>query len=342
MGVLLEEALQSVEDAAGELFDTDSAVRSVGVGLNGDGFGYVAIRNAKAILAYAAVAKRLRPEKFRGIPIHYQNSSADPASFARVPSSGPASPGVGSLVPEQQYHRPLACGLQLQNVDDDVRTGQLAHGYMIVGTLGCFVQHPTLGSSILSNNHVVAGENRGAIGIDRILQPGSTAFDPVMHATTLRAFEPLQASPLGASIVAGTVAYNDIDAGVAGLELGQIYVQSYLPMRKAQPPNGVAVANVGDKVHKVGRTTGLTFGEVTQVGVVVGPVGYGIGGCWFRNSLVIHGNSGTTFSDHGDSGSAIVRTSDGMVVGLLYAGNGTETYACPIGTVLNRLNCTLL
>ncbi|MGH7170870.1 MAG: hypothetical protein ACRELG_11375 [Gemmataceae bacterium] len=41
-----------------------------------------------------------------------------------------------------------------------------------------------------------------------------------------------------------------------------------------------------------------------------------------------------------DSGSAIVSTT-GEVLGLLYAGNGTQTYACPIQSVLATLNCTL-
>jgi hypothetical protein len=52
------------------------------------------------------------------------------------------------------------------------------------------------------------------------------------------------------------------------------------------------------------------------------------------------GDHGTLFSDHGDSGSAIVSTT-GEVLGVLYAGNGTQTYAFPIQTVLAALNCTL-
>ena len=47
------------------------------------------------------------------------------------------------------------------------------------------------------------------------------------------------------------------------------------------------------------------------------------------------------FSDHGDSGSAILSTT-GEVIGLLYAGNGTQTYACPIQAVLTALNCSLM
>jgi hypothetical protein len=143
-------------------------------------------------------------------------------------------------------------------------------------------------------------------------------------------------------VAAGTTVLNEIDAGIAQLVANQSYAQAYLPARLATPPKGTAVAAVGDKVHKVGRTTGLTFGEVKQVGTVVGPVGYGIGDCWFRRSFVIEGANGSLFSDHGDSGSAIVRDSDGMVLGLLYAGNGTQTYACPIAAVLSALDCRVV
>jgi hypothetical protein len=49
---------------------------------------------------------------------------------------------------------------------------------------------------------------------------------------------------------------------------------------------------------------------------------------------------GTHFSDHGDSGSAILSTT-GEVLGLLFVGNGTHTYACPIQTILPALRSML-
>jgi hypothetical protein len=90
----------------------------------------------------------------------------------------------------------------------------------------------------------------------------------------------------------------------------------------------------------VGRTTGLTRGEVKDIATIVGPISYSPGPCWFRRSLTIEGINGTMFSDHGDSGSAILRD-NGEVVGLLHAGNGQQTYACPIDAVLQALGCTL-
>ncbi len=47
------------------------------------------------------------------------------------------------------------------------------------------------------------------------------------------------------------------------------------------------------------------------------------------------------FSDHGDSGSVVVKEKTGEVVGLLYAGNGTDTWACPIDDVLAAFGCKI-
>jgi hypothetical protein len=344
MGVALQDAVDSVLDAAATIFQSDPTTRSVGVGKNGDGFAYVAIRNVRAPVAYAAKLGGNQlpslPEKFRGIPIHYLNTTADPRSLSKVPHAGPAAPGVGSMVPEQQAHSPLVCGVQIQNFDDDVRTGEIANGLITIGTLGCFVELPNRDFAILSNNHVIAGENRGALKQDRILQPGAAKFNSHLHVATLDNYETLKVSPPGATVVAGTAVLNDIDAALAMLPKSQAWSQSYLQGRRATPPKGTAVATIGERVHKVGRTTGLTFGEVTQTNAIEQLI-YGIGTCWFQNAIVIEGVNGTTFSDLGDSGSAIVRDSDGAVLGLLYGGNGFQTYACAIGAVTSALNCRL-
>jgi len=196
-------------------------------------------------------------------------------------------------------------------------------------------------AAILSNNHVLAGENRGQIGNDRILQPGSLAFDSTQYVATLTNFVQLLPSPASARPTTGTVIYNQVDAAVARIEQAVQFSQSYLPARQLAPPAGVAAPQYGDHVFKVGRTTGLTHGSITAVNTVVGPIPYAPGPCWFNQQFEIVGDAGTLFSDHGDSGSAIINAA-GQVIGLLYAGNGTQTYACPIGAVLAALACTLL
>lgn len=277
----------------------------------------------------------------QGVPVTFTDTPGEVESLAAVPVTGPASPAAASLVQEVNRHRPLVCGLQIQNFDDDQRTGVLARDLMIVGTLGCFVRLRDESVGFLSNNHVVAGENRGQRGRDRILQPGSGIHDPADQVGLLTEYVDLLISPAGALPRRGNVVFNDVDAGLVRLDEGVAFRQGYLSFRGLVAPGGTASARLGDQVFKVGRTTGLTFGEVTDVATIVGPVPYTPGPCWFRRSITIEGVNGTLFSDKGDSGSAIVRT-NGEVIGLLYAGNGQQTYACPIDEVLRALSCTLL
>ena len=105
------------------------------------------------------------------------------------------------------------CGLQVQNWDDDVRLrqagAQAPNGYS-VGTLGGFVALADGAVAILSNNHVLAGENRGLIGKDRILQPGGPKFSKAEHIATLTHFVALLPSPLNARPALGNVVFLDL------------------------------------------------------------------------------------------------------------------------------------
>jgi hypothetical protein len=340
----LAEAVGHVEETAARLFDVDRRVHAVGVSLNGEGKPfYRAVRNVKKIVpqtaaqpmtAKAAAAAAKQPP----FPVVFVDAENDAAPLLRLPF-GPATAAAGSM-PEQATRRPLRCGQQIQNFDDDSRQGVFGQGFIIVGTIGCFVKKNGADSFILSNNHVVAGENRGKTN-DRILQSGSNAFDNNAMVARLASFVSIKFSPDTASVAAGTVVFNDVDAGIARLEAGIASKNRYLPGRTGfKAPKGVGQANVHDAVSKVGRTTGATRGTVTSISTIVGPVEYDRKPAWFRNSIEIEGISGTQFSDHGDSGSAIVNA-NGEVVALLYAGNGTQTYACPIDKVISALGIAI-
>jgi hypothetical protein len=340
MGVAYDIAANALDSAVSQLFDNDPRVRSVGIGRHGDGYGFHVIRNAAQILPLsAAVGPPLGD--IQSIPITYRNRQADPEPHVKLPFVGPGSPTVASLVPEQRRHRPLVCGLQIENFDDDTRTGTIAGGHIVVGTLGCFVTLNAGGTAILSNNHVVAGENRGQKGNDRIMQAGTGAFVAADQAGTLTDYVAVVASPAGAPPATGGVQFNDIDAGIATVQGGTAFHPAYLPSRPVAAPSGQTTAAIGDHVYKLGRTTGLTRGIVTAINTVVGPIPYAPGPCWFRRTIVMEGLHGTMFSDHGDSGSAIIKDGTREVVGLLFAGNGTDTFACPIDAVLTALNCSI-
>jgi hypothetical protein len=332
--------LDLLDRAVDDLFGADPQIQAVGIGRHGGGFGFKAVRNAARVVP-AALSRGTRrpPRSIRKVPVVIETVSAAVEPQLRIPH-----PAAASVVPERQLTRPLVCGLQIQNVDDDERqrqAGELQPGYIVIGTLGCFVKLEAGTAAVLSNNHVLAGENRGLKGQDRILQPGSVSFTAAQHIATLTDFVALSPSPANARPAKGNVVYNDVDAAVAEVKSGVAFQQRYLPERNLPMPSGVVAAQVGDRVFKVGRTTGLTHGTITAVGTVVGPIDYGPGPCWFRQQVEIVGDNGTLFSDHGDSGSAILSTT-GEVVALLFAGNGTQTYACPIQAVLTALGCALV
>lgn len=339
MGVPFQFCENVLDEAANVLFDADPQIQAVGIARHETLFGFKAVKNAaKIVPASAAAGARKPPRTIKKVPVTIEAVTADIEAHTVI-----AYPQAASFVPERGLSRPLVCGLQIQNVDDDERqrkAGALPPGFIVIGTLGCFVTLVDASAAILSSNHVLAGENRGLKGKDRILQPGNLTFTTVQHVATLTDFITLNPSPNNARPAKGNVVYNAVDAAVAKLEQGVTFTQAYLSSRHQPAPHGVGIPKVGEKVFKIGRTTGLTHGTITAVGVVVGPISYDPGNCWFNQQFEIVGDHGTLFSDHGDSGSAIVSTT-GEVLGLLYAGNGTQTYACPIQTVLAALNCTL-
>jgi hypothetical protein len=338
MGVPFWQAEESLEKAAVELFGTDPGIRSVGITRHGSGFGYRAVRNGAVALPSRSGLPRI-PE-IDQVPVVFADAPGEIESLVMVVKSGPASPAASSLVPEVHRHRPLVAGLQIQNFDDDDRQGILGRGLMTVGTLGCFVRDASGAPALLSNNHVIAGENRGLRRHDRILQSGGEEYRMEERIAVLTDFLDLQVSPAGGTPRLGTAVLNEVDAGLAALDPDVLFTLGYLERRNLTAPNGTAAARPGDQVFKVGRTTGLTFGEVLDVAAIVGAVAYGPGPCWFQHSIVIEGLGGTQFSDKGDSGSVVSRI-NGEIVGLIYAGNGQQTYACPIEAVLRGLRCTL-
>jgi hypothetical protein len=334
----LDDAIAGVVEAAGTLFAADQRVHAVGVGLSDGRPIYRAVRNTKKIVAQA-LALTAKPPKL-SFPVTFVEAERDAAPLLRVPHSAAAAAAAAAAIPEQQGRRPLVCGLQIQNFDDDDRQGEIKKGFMIVGTIGCFVRRGTKGPFILSNNHVVAGENRGKSG-DRILQQGGAAFANNLLVAKLADFVKIKFSPFGAQPPDATVVFNDVDAGLAALGNGIAGTNAYLPVRTGvTAPKSIGKAKHDDSVLKVGRTTGLTHGHVTSVATIVGPIAYDGKPAWFRNSIEIEGDNGSKFSDHGDSGSAIVNGA-GELVGLLYAGNGTQTYACPIDAVVTALGIKL-
>jgi len=108
-------------------------------------------------------------------------------------------------------------------------------------------------------------------------------------------------------------------------------------------PSRTAVApRIGLNVRKCGRTTAVTVGRVTAVNVSV-RVNYGACGVALMTGqfMVRSTVAGRSFSQPGDSGSLVLAQPGNHPVGLLFAGNGTDTICNPISEVLRALRVTL-
>jgi hypothetical protein len=206
------------------------------------------------------------------------------------------------------------------------------------GTLGCFVQ-PRAGGRVcvLSNNHVLANENRGKKG-DAVLQCG--AYDggqvPDDKVAKLQNFVRLKRQ--GA---------NEVDCAIAALEEGVPADQTKLHGVGKLAGLGDAFLDEGAVVSKIGRTTGLTHGRVTAFELDNVVVGFDIGAIRFDNQIEVEGADDEPFSDGGDSGSLIIGA-EKRGVALLFAGsdqggaNGLGlTYANPLRLVLDALKVDL-
>jgi hypothetical protein len=227
------------------------------------------------------------------------------------------------------------------------------HVDITAGTLGCLV---TRGGQIyiLSNNHVLANSNQGQAG-DPILQPGphdgGTMADQI---ATLADFVPINFGTDTATcpFATGMAGALNWAAGLTGSQhrlqaIRQIAETNLVDAALAQPlsddlvekrileiglPQGVAEGTLGLQVHKSGRTTGLTSGEITQVDATV-RVSYGIGNTATFTDQLVAG----PMSSGGDSGSAVLDEQD-RVIGLLFAGSSSTTIFSRIQHVLDALN----
>ena len=178
---------------------------------------------------------------------------------------------------------------------------------------------------ILSNNHVLANENRAQIG-DPVIQPGTLdggnpqtdVIGELFDFVSLN-FEPNPSVP--------NPQVNRVDAACAlvhrfGDFSREIFWVGYPKGWRTRQSVEQAVADGNTRVQKTGRTTGYTTGEITAI-FYDGWVTYDSGFAYFEDQMLITPGS---FSDLGDSGSVILDM-DENIVGLLFAGGATHTIA---------------
>jgi hypothetical protein len=213
--------------------------------------------------------------------------------------------------------RPVECGTSVGHFD------------VTAGTLGCLVKKSGGDGQevfILSNNHVLANSNQASLG-DSILEPGKYDGGTVEIAK-LSDFETIQFNGQANFIDAAIAKVNDnSDVKPSILTIGRIQLFPLTPV-------------LYQSVRKHGRTTGHTVGVVTDIAADI-RVRFGSAIAEFENQITIQGVSGL-FSQKGDSGSLIVDAVNLRPIGLLFAGGGNQTFACPIDQVLSRFNIDIL
>jgi hypothetical protein len=228
------------------------------------------------------------------------------------------------------YPRPIPMGVSISTTPTTP--------YIAAGTAGILVQSVSDPSKIyiLSNNHVL-----GAIGPTlcpntapagtAVLQPGTLDIgydpgaDPTYQVGEVYQYVKLKLRYLSRNTVDAAIATTDSTKARAWIE-GIGY-----------PSTTIGQAAPGEPVTKSGRTTGVTTSTVESINAAV-IVNYG-SGCGrgvarFINQVII----GASFSDAGDSGSAILDSNTLEPVALLFAGSSTNTIGNPFDAVASAFN----
>ena len=217
-------------------------------------------------------------------------------------------------------YRPVECGVSGGSFNY-YRSNQRGYVYD-GGTIGCVVQKSGK-KYFLSNNHVFAHANREQIGAP-VVQPGLIDVGGVQKTEDIVA----NLSAFNTILFGALRNTNVIDAAIAeikpGIEFDCAMISGYTASTV------VATAEIGMAVKKTGRTTGLTFGEVTDVNVTI-VVNYGLDGkARFDNQIGF-----TDIAGPGDSGSLIVTESGNQPLGLEFAGSDVASFGNPIQEVLD-------
>jgi hypothetical protein len=278
------------------------------------------------------------PASLEGIPVEIQVSGV---LFA-IPAQGRAT--ASSCIGEP--YSPFGC-LNTDGWPLPVPTGvsTSSDAPASCGATGTIAARVKAGSAVytLSNNHVLADENRVPVGTN-VLQPGryntncSSSGSNIIG--TLVAFDTI-------AFCNGSCPDNTIDAAIASSDVAKL--DNWTPPGGYGVPNSVVrAAALGLGVQKYGVTTSLTSGQVTGIDATV-LVGYSTGcpnACStarFVHQIVV-GSCPTPCGRPGDSGSLWV-TNDASKnpVGLLFAGNqdGSVSIANQIGDVLTHFGVSV-
>jgi len=208
----------------------------------------------------------------------------------------------------RERYRPTPAGVSTSRADQTA-----------VGTIGWFMVDEDGNIYLLSNNHVWANENNATQG-DPIVQPGVFDGGDPENDVIAELYDWIDIDFSGNP--------NTVDAAIATpLDLSQVYTSIMVLggiTGKADPVQD-------SKAKKVGRSTGLTEGTITDVSATLN-VEYDSGTALFQDVFVVQ--SSEVIVQEGDSGSPVLDENN-KFLGLLFAGSddGKTLVACKASNI---------
>jgi len=216
----------------------------------------------------------------------------------------------------------------------------IAHEDVTAGTLGWYCEKDDR-LLVLSNNHVLANENKGDKG-DPILQPGphDGGQKPEDVCGELFDFVPIRFShyscpwrrafaKIGRFVTRKRAEPNLVDLALCKPSAD---VEKEIFASEGEKPlvvRGKRDPEVGETVKKSGRTTCLTEDGEVKMTKWRGTVTYSRGMAEYKDQILVKARG---FSAGGDSGSAVLDEENNFV-GLLFAGSKTSTIANKMSNV---------
>ncbi len=216
---------------------------------------------------------------------------------------------INAFTEDQGRYRPLLGGIQLYLQNEKSAW---------LGTLGAFVKSKRSGDNslyLLSNLHVLE-----SVGL-AVCQPVYGDKNIIGMVSEARDF------PNSDAALALVNAEDDVALNVFE-EIGNV-----------TEIKDITYEDLGKRVVKRGRTTGLTEGTLESCSTTVI-----VSGIYRYDCAVVRADAGKLFSNSGDSGSPVVMKDETRLIGLHFAGNhesGGTSIFCKIGNVFENLEVEL-
>jgi hypothetical protein len=204
-------------------------------------------------------------------------------------------------------------------------------GHLMAATFGAIVTKKGK-HYVLSNNHVLANENR--------LPLGSPIFQPGLRDKNAPGKDRI--AKLSHFVRLKVHGSNKVDCAIALLAKKTTWNAAVLPRVNRLKSGDPIPAAAKMAVEKTGRETGYTTGKIDDVNMTI-KVDYGSGTLKFADQILIRADSKKPFCGGGDSGSLVVDRKSKRPVGLLFGGaTGRFAVANHVSDVLQHLGVTIV